>query len=853
MVDFFIILFLVIILLLTIIFKAHLTHKVRQMSSDLDEFRWKNDIGSEVQELKKAVNDLQKTIDSIKTAKVPIVKEKVEEITKVPPVKIEATEIKVVDKTEEKKETVEPTIEKVEETVIDKVKEPLLEKAEIFENKNLAQKITPIVETTPYPQYQYLNDKPVKEKKKTDFERFIGENLINKIGIAILVIGVGLFVKFAIDKDWINEWGRVGIGLLAGGLLIGLGHYLRKSFHAFSSVLVGGGIAVFYFSIAIAFRQYELMNQTMAFISMVIITALAVFLSLRYNRLELAIIAMIGGFATPFMVSTDAGNYIILFTYLMILNVGMLVMAYFKKWNIMHLLAFIFTVLIFGGWLIMKMMGDTDVPYEGALIFASMFFVVFFLMNIINNIREKEKFRAAEIGMIVTDVALYFTVGMIILDHIYDGNLQGVFTAALAVFNLAFAIVFYKTKRVDKILVQLLIGQTLMFISLVAPIQFDGNYITLFWAAEVVLLLWFSQKSGIILTRIASFAVIVVMAISMIWDWYDYYLIGDYTLPIIINRAFITGFATVASLFISLLLVRREKSDMYLPGIPKKVYTGIITPLFIVFLYFWLFNELLYQLNEYVSYEKTILIIIDTFNLAFFAGLIIWAKLKKNQPLFIGMSAIGLAGIVAYICYFNFQAIFIRNAYLLFDANFSQFLWHYAEIALIFLILTLIALEVTKSMQILRSSVGSLFLWFASSVVVYIFSYELIHFSVLINYEPGFEISVFALQAQKIGLPILWGICSFVFLFIGMKRVRMLRVISLSLFFITLLKLAIFDLRGISEAGRIAAFISLGIILLVMSFMYQKVKKLIFDADKEEQEKIEAEKKSEKDEQINQP
>ncbi|MEI8059934.1 MAG: DUF2339 domain-containing protein, partial [Ferruginibacter sp.] len=86
-------------------------------------------------------------------------------------------------------------------------------------------------------------------KNNPDLEKFIGENLFNKIGIAVLVFGIGFFVKFAIDKNWINEYGRVAIGLFCGIILISLAHYLLKSYRSFSSVLAGGGIAVFYFTI----------------------------------------------------------------------------------------------------------------------------------------------------------------------------------------------------------------------------------------------------------------------------------------------------------------------------------------------------------------------------------------------------------------------------------------------------------------------------------------------------------------------------------------------------------------------------------------------------------------------------
>ena len=103
------------------------------------------------------------------------------------------------------------------------------------------------------------------KQNNPDLEKFIGENLINKIGILILVLGISFFVKFAIDRDWINEAGRVGIGIFSGGLLMGVAHFLRRKFAAFSSVFVAGAVSVFYLTIGIAFHDYHLFSQSLAF------------------------------------------------------------------------------------------------------------------------------------------------------------------------------------------------------------------------------------------------------------------------------------------------------------------------------------------------------------------------------------------------------------------------------------------------------------------------------------------------------------------------------------------------------------------------------------------------------------
>ena len=111
---------------------------------------------------------------------------------------------------------------------------------------------------------------------------------------------------------------------------------------------------------------------------------------------------------------------------------------------------------------------------------------------------------------------------------------------------------------------------------------------------------------------------------------------------------------------------------------------------------------------------------------------------------------------------------------------------------------------------------------------VFIASVELDHIVLMASGAEGMAIYSVMSDTHKIGYPILWGVGSFILIAVGLQRkLRHVRIIALTLFLVTLLKLFIVDIRGISEGGKIAAFISLGLLLLIMSFMYQRLKKLL--------------------------
>ncbi len=349
--------------------------------------------------LQKSLDDIKLKLRDLEQKDINIVKEKVKlepEIQKVketPPVSQPIT----VDK--EKVIYSESTLNKEEEEGNAK----LLKQAEL-EKQRRNEKVQAAIAAKIALQKQQAQQVKVEEKepkksffdKYPDLEKFIGENLINKIGIVILILGLGFLVKYAIDKNWINEVGRVAIGILSAGALIGLAHKLRKDYKSFSSVLIGGGLALLYFTISLAFHTegYPLyQQQATSFIILVVITIFAVFLAITYNRVEIAVLAIIGGFASPILLSNGSGNYIILFSYTMLLNVGMLVLSYFKKWRLVNIVAFILTVILFSLWLTSELFEENYTTFNGAILFATGFYIIFFLMNIIYNVKYNLKFK----------------------------------------------------------------------------------------------------------------------------------------------------------------------------------------------------------------------------------------------------------------------------------------------------------------------------------------------------------------------------------------------------------------------------------------------------------------------------
>ena len=801
-------------------------------------------LSADQEQIKKQLSQIQKQLDETPrpryiVAEPPVVKDVIQ------PEPQRIVEPSVIKVEEEKPVIIPPAV--VEQLVI----EPEAEKEVPI---SAPEEVTPlytgqisepekIEEPVAEPKREALREEPTlgnlmdrAGRGEIDYEKYIGENLMSKIGIAILVLAIGFFVKYAIDNDWIGPVGRVCIGLLCGGILVGLAHKLRKDYVAFTSVLVGGGLAIFYFTIALAYHQYHLFDQTVAFGIMVVITIFAVVLSLLYDRQELAVISMVGGYATPFMVSNGSGNYIALLSYLCILNTGLLVIAYMRSWRILNALAFVFTFVIYDSWLFTLNSPVSPTTFSNALIFGSVFFIFFFIAAIANNIRENKKFLPIDFGMLLINSIQFFSVGLYLLEQMSAHEYRGLFSACLAAFHLIASYLLFRRQNADKNILYLLIGITLTCISITAPLQLEGNFITLFWASESVVLLWLYKKSRIRIISLGSTLVWIITIMSLAVVFANNYGVsyGAAKLSIIFNKAFISaiyvGLCTGVLFFLSggipIQVEGEERSAILLPR--NFLLVGAIAILFIAGA-----CEIVYQFENRFEISLSAMYFVLYLLVFAISFMLIIRKLdvvKMNTA--IELAIIGTL-ITAYMIHLptlfeTYRDMLTQHKYV------GYFTAHWISAVIMVLLIRMLInklrqLEnIEQSYSILTWGVGTLVIVFLSAEVYFaIFGF---FFS-----GPPSEESIDNIFI-KACLPILWGLCSFAFMWLGMREsFRPLRILSLVLFSITLVKLFSYDISNVPVAGKIAAFFCLGVLLLVVSFMYQRLKKLIIqDAENKE-------------------
>lgn len=730
-----------------------------------------------------------------------------------------------------------------------------------------------LVETSPavtQPVNTPLIKAPVQPKAKPastfNLEEFVGSKLISIIGIVVLVIGLSIGVKYAIDRNLITPLTRIILAYVAGGILLAIAFRLKQKYKAFSAVLLSGGMASLYFTTFAAYSMYGLLLQMPAFGIMVIFTAFTVFAATMYELEVIGIIGLVGAYAVPVLLSDGSGKIQVMFTYMLIINTGILVLSFKKYWQVLNHIAFGLSWLIVGGWVAGKY--DHTIHFPMVMIFSFLFFIIFYISNMSYKIIKQEKFGVIDIIRLLSNSFIFFGIGYGLLNNDEYSDYLGMFTLANALVHLVFSYIVFKNKLLDRKLFYLLIAMVLTFITIAVPVQLEGSWVTLSWSAEAALLFIIGRYKAVRFYEWLGAILISLSVLSLLDDWGHTYYLSYYSNDLF---KFWTPFINI-HMFTSLFFIAALGSMTYvhfgkkLP--PEERAAFKIYPLFdylfpillFIFTYLTFGNEInalfkakyaqsfisvpnkeygdMMEIYDY-SWQKLQGIASGLYSVFFFCIVTVLAIRKWNNAV-VRWTAFSFNMLCAFIFIIAGLHMLgeLRTDYLSQAGSeyyrlsqpviFLRYLCFGMLGILLFLTHLLLKTDTFGRHTIPRVYVGCIVHFF----VLVILSNELINLNILNNYEIQDDYYKGTNAAYKMGFTVLWGIYSFILIAWGIfKRNRIMRISAISLFGVTLIKLVTYDTWDLSTGYKIIAFILLGVILLVVAFLYQKFKVLIFGED----------------------
>lgn len=749
-----------------------------------------------------------------------------------------------------------PISEKTPEPEIETIAKNVIEKAAFNEDefvppvyKSLKERATTVYVESPEEAPQNNFD------VETSFEKFIGENLINKIGIAILIIGVFIGVRYSIEHDLISPLTRVICGYALGIGLLAIGMKLKTNYENFSAVLVSGAMAVMYFVTYAAYGLYELMPQSIAFGMMVLFTIFTVIAALNYDLVIIALIGLVGAYAVPFLLSNGSDRPEILFSYIALINTGILFIAFKKYWKSLYFTSFTITWLIYMAWFSQAIMKADR--FTLAFTFLVLFFVQFYIISLAYKIIKKEIFVIQNVIVIMINTILFYGMGYALLSNHNTGqHLLGLFTLGNAIIHFIVSVIVYRSAMVDRNLFYLIIGFVLTFITIAIPVQLDGNWVTLLWISEALILFWIGRSKGIPFYEYMSYPLMALGIISLAHDWanhYSHYVLNKSETRIspLFNVYFLTSVLFITILFlINWVNLRYKPIEKPKEGISIQTILNFLLPVSLLLIIYWAFNmeisnywDQLYIdstvlgnkdmygaaiLNEDLLQFKNIWVANYTATFLSLISLMIIYKLKTpiagTIALFLNLIVLGSFLTLTFFALDDLCYSYIHQAD---GAYFKIGFWNVGIRYVCFgfmLLLFLTSYKLIKD-RLVEGNVDivkKLYELILAFTILVVASNELMTWMDITKVVSKF----------KLGLTLLWGIYALILIIYGIwRKKKYMRLAAIGLFGITLFKLFLVDIQTLNTISKTILFVSLGILLLIISFLYNKFKDLILNDD----------------------
>ena len=688
--------------------------------------------------------------------------------------------------------------------------------------------VTPRMEPVPAspPKGLYPQGESKPSRTREEWEALIGGKILNRIGALALIIGIGYFLKYAFDNDWINETTRVLMGAAIGFVcLAGAYRSHQKGFKVFAQGIVGAGISILYLSVYASFNFYYLVPQWVAFLLMSIVTVIALAQGLYYGSVAVALLGWAGGFLTPFLLSTGVANEAGLFIYVALLDAGLLAITYKKQeWWVLEPLTFAGTWILYLSWYA-EFYQPADLGIT--IVFIAVFWALFYALMVLQPSPAGPALVSRGIVAAANAFAVFVALYAIIDVKYHDW--MGLVIAGLGVIYLATLLVRTSQGNVSTPEQMHYVLSSIGFLVMASGIQWEGFEAIIAWCAEAGFLVWISTRLKIRyawLTAAGIFGFSVLKFISTPGSFF-YYPASDFS-PLVHSRA-IALIVGALSLSLGSLFLEKvaEKKDLWVVNVFRVFWPAALF-LLIGLETNDLFRQEMTEVSEEtastLSFER--LMWIGTLWAGYSVPLV-WIGIKfRHVPVMIcGFMAALIGGALVLVRGMVFEPVesfeFITNIR--------------ASALLVVAGLLLIQERLTEWGGNLRDWLPDIRSTMQMAIVLLVFGLltgETLDFFrkeiSLVAEDAENEISTLS-NLQQLSLSGIWLVYSAVLMAGGLwRKLRALRIAAFVLFGLTILKIFLYDLSFLDSLYRIFSFIGLGLILLAVSYAYQRYRDIIF-------------------------
>jgi len=648
---------------------------------------------------------------------------------------------------------------------------------------------------------EQITDEQVRAvAKKNNIERFVGLNVLNIVGIFLLVIGVITAAQYSYMQlpDLLK-----GIMMFTfGGIMLVAGEVLnRKKANVFSLGLSAGGIAILFVALAVSYFGLEILDMYPAIALCLLITAGAFVLSNRYNSQTIAAFAMVGGYLPIFSIGASDAMIYGAMVYFIVLNLLAVFISFSKKWHISSFIG-LFLNIIGTSYITWHFYGSTDSLEKALTILYVLFaFFIYTAIPMISTYRTSIKFKVPDIVLLAINT-LFSSLMMYGVFYSFDlEDYNGLLAVIFAVTYLFLGRLTEKKFTQEGSYTKALFYLTgLAFVVLIIPLQFGEMWLSLGWLVEGVLLaaygIWRNEKRfqqvGLVISALCLLAFIMLDLMYM-----EHYLFPYKYLAITLGSFIILG--------------------MYMY---KKMMAGSFAK---VYKYFVLANGWLYtlyiigKLGDYlveVYPEQTTYNIDYLITSAWVVATLLIAYVILRIKI---LSDIGTKILSVMLYIFGIMGLFLLNmidqpvdsVYLQTQTPAFGITLIGTLILVVLGLLSVLAMRDLMNIAVAKGAIGME--WYPLVISGY--------FIVILTQN---LITQFGLSFASSIISIIYVVTALMWIIFGfMRRYSFIRHFGLGLSILAVVKLFLIDLTFLTQGYRIASYFALGITLLAISFVYQ--------------------------------
>ncbi|MEG5459477.1 DUF2339 domain-containing protein [Enterobacter kobei] len=347
---------------------------------------------------------------------------------------------------------------------------------------------------------------------------FMQGNPLAKLGILLLFLGLSFLLRYTVEHSLFPLELRLVATALFAIILLAIGWRLRHKQPVYALILQGGATGILYLTVFGAFRLWQMLPMTLAFALLVAICAVSVGLAVLQKALSLAMLASLGGYLAPLLLSTGGGNFVALFSFYLLLSIGILAISIWQHWRELNLLGLLFTFGVGGLW------GLNDYQpehYWVCQLFLIANTLIFGVLCVALSLRAQEK------GKQIIDGVLLFAPPLIGFGMQYGMTRHWEYGPALSALgygafylSLAFlALRRYPSIRRRLVMAALAIGGG--FATLAIPLALSARWTAMAWALEGLGILWLGMQQNQRRMSYSGTALLVLALGSALWAQMD--------------------------------------------------------------------------------------------------------------------------------------------------------------------------------------------------------------------------------------------------------------------------------------------------------------------------------------------